>query len=152
HNSPHGELTLLVGDEDFAHAARAVIPALQDGEMLHGFQPGLGFNRRDVLQRRLHPRFHRLRTRVILRLDRESKRLRDASSIHTEKRHASRDRTWLDDQTAEAINSLNDFRKLSQQGLELVETSVKRCRVFELEISRRLISLRRNFADERVSL
>src|SRR2546430_5151656 len=38
HNSPQGKRTFIVGEEDFADAAAAVVPALQDGQMLHQFQ------------------------------------------------------------------------------------------------------------------
>jgi len=105
HDASHGQFAFCVSKKNFTGPGSAVIPALQQSQMLHGFQRRDCFHWRDCIQRRLHPRFHGLRLGVLRRLNAERNRPTDFSRVNPEECDRSRKMTRLNHQSGESIET-----------------------------------------------
>ena len=74
HDASHGEYSFVIGKKYFSDAVAAIIPALEEREVLHGFECGPCFRWRARIENRLYSRFHGMRFCVLGGLDREDRR------------------------------------------------------------------------------
>ena len=83
-DAAHGEFALGVSEENFAGASATVIPTLEQGDVLHGFERGFCFRTDEGLKRLLDAGFHRLGFCVLRGLNVEYRRSGEGSIFDAE--------------------------------------------------------------------
>src|ERR1035438_6522510 len=71
HDAAHREDAFVIRKKYFANAVATIVPAFEQREVFHGFEREPAFRRRERIENRLHPRFHRLGFCMLGRLDRK---------------------------------------------------------------------------------
>ena len=131
HDAAHGQFTFAVCEKDLANPGPAVVPALEQSEMLHGFQRSSCFRGREGIQSCPYPRLHRLRLCVLGRLNAERNRPADSSGVNPEECDRTCEVTRLNHKRGEPVEPPHNSRELADDGLQFFHARVNRCGVFK---------------------
>ena len=134
HNAAHGKGAFVVRKKYLPNTAAAIVPALEQGEMLHGFDRRRRLRWLKRVENRLHARFHRLRLCVLGGLDAEDRRAVDHPKFNPKKVDRIREMTGLNDQRGKAVQAANDFGKLAQDRFQLFQSCVNGGSLLKCEI------------------